>query len=71
MPTPAHPKSNENRSLADLINDDANLAEIEQALAEVVTSGYGVVEIVVARGQVTGFRKTVDRKLGKFKSKAP
>ena len=62
-------ETNESNIITKMLGKD--LPEIEKALSDVLASGYGVVEIIVDRGQVTGFKKTISEKFGKFKSKAP
>lgn len=40
---------------------------IEEALEEVLNYGYGSLEIIVERNQITGFKKRISVKFGKFK----
>jgi hypothetical protein len=46
--------------------DSDDLAKIEEALNTVLKHGWGTVEIQIARGQVSGFKFSIEEKLKSF-----
>lgn len=53
-------------TLQDMVSSE-DLAKINKALSEIISFGWGSIEIIVDRGKVVGFEKKESRRFGKFK----